>query len=57
MKLKGSQAELSFDHVGSGLMVKAMTVENRQLTSDKLEAFEVAGADQKFYPLQRLFRR
>lgn len=50
MKLKGSQAELSFDHVGSGLMVKAMTVENRQLTSDKLEGFEVAGADQKFYP-------
>ena len=49
MKLSGNKAELTFDHLGSGLIVKAVKLHERQLTSDKLEGFEVAGADQKFH--------
>ena len=41
MKVEGNKVRLSFDHVGSGLMIK-----------DKygyLKGFEVAGSDQKFF--------
>ncbi len=42
MQVNGNLAAISFTNLGSGLMLKA--------GSTVLEGFEVAGADQKFYP-------
>ncbi|MCE5326185.1 MAG: sialate O-acetylesterase [Planctomycetaceae bacterium] len=42
MSAEGSKATIEFDHAGSGLVVKG----------GKLEGFEAAGADGKFYPAQ-----
>lgn len=56
MIINGSVAELSFDHSGSGLMAKKLKLVNRQLTADKLEGFEIAGADEKFYPADAVIK-
>ncbi len=42
MKVKGSSIELSFNHVGGGLIAK----------DGKLTGFTIAGADQKFVPAE-----
>lgn len=42
MKIKGSKIELSFDYAEDGLQMKG----------EKLVGFEVAGADQQFYPAE-----
>ncbi len=51
LKIEGSQARLTFDHVGSGLMVgtkegRAAAVANKE---GKLKRFAIAGADKKWH--------
>mgnify|MGYP002795058699 FL=1 len=41
MQIEGEKAILSFDHIGSGLMVKSK--------HGYINEFEIAGADKKFY--------
>jgi len=50
MVISGPVAELSFDHCGSGLMAKKLELADRILTADKLEGFEIADAEGKFFP-------
>lgn len=46
MKVKGSSIELSFSHLGGGLVAKG----------DKLTGFTIAGADQKFVPAEAVIQ-
>ncbi|MBS1786462.1 MAG: sialate O-acetylesterase [Acidobacteria bacterium] len=46
MKVKGNSVELSFHHVGGGLVVKG----------DKLTGFAIAGADQKFVSAEAIIK-
>jgi sialate O-acetylesterase len=46
MKVKGDKIELSFNHVGGGLVVKG----------DRLTGFTIAGADQKFVPAEAVIK-
>ena len=51
LKVEGSQARLTFDHVGAGLMVgkKAGRESAAEAGGEKLKRFAVAGADQKWF--------
>lgn len=54
MKVNAGQLVLSFDHLGSGLMVKEMVMDAYgptpyALRADELKGFAVAGADQVFH--------
>ena len=51
LKVEGSQARLTFDHVGDGLMVgkKAGRESAAEAGGEKLKHFAVAGADQKWF--------
>ncbi len=46
MKVKGNSIELSFNHVGGGLVVKG----------EKLAGFTIAGADQRFVPAEAVIK-
>lgn len=48
-KIKGRHVELSFDHVHKGLAVKQQ--------QDTLGGFEVAGADQRFFPATAVIKK
>jgi len=50
MKIEGGKIRISFDHIGSGLMVgrKIARGPTRELKGGKLKRFEIAGADKKW---------
>ncbi len=50
MVIDESVATLRFDHCESGLIAKELELAGRKLTADMLHGFEIAGADEKFYP-------
>ncbi|MCH2206871.1 MAG: sialate O-acetylesterase [Lentisphaerales bacterium] len=49
LKISGAKVQVTFEHCGSGLTAKAMTLEGRKLTADKLEGFQLCGADRVFH--------
>lgn len=48
-EIKDSHAEISFDHIGSGLEVREVTLAGKTLPSDKLKGFQIAGSDKQFH--------
>jgi len=49
LKIKDSHAEVRFDHIGSGLEVREVTLAGKTLPSDKLKGFQISGSDKQFH--------
>ena len=50
LKIKGNTAVVSFNHVGSGLIAKEVTLGGKTIDATSVKGFEIAGADEVFHP-------
>jgi sialate O-acetylesterase len=49
LTVSGNQAVLDFDHIGGGLVAKAVELDGHSLPADPLRGFAICGPDKKFH--------
>ncbi|MCH2208535.1 MAG: sialate O-acetylesterase [Lentisphaerales bacterium] len=54
---KGSKAIVSFEHSGSGLLARKVTLEKREIPQGQLEGFELSGKDQIFHTAKAVIEK
>ncbi len=50
MKIEGNKVIISFDHIGSGLIAREITIGENELKSSSLQGFVICNDDKKFIP-------